>query len=191
MTCAGDDSEFCGGSGTISLYQKCSGDSCTNAQFGPSSSAPVDVANPPPAASSSSVSAAAPAAPSSPSSSGPYTTPSSPTTLATVATSSAAGATETPESATATPVSVNTNSAYSSGDDQDDNAYYTNSGSVYPPAVASSAGGSDAADASSFPTSTIFTSAFGTTTLQYLYTTPSLLTSSCTTPTSDAAPVPS
>ncbi|OQU99815.1 hypothetical protein CLAIMM_05396 [Cladophialophora immunda] len=90
MSCAGDDSEFCGGSGTISLYQKCSGDSCTNAQFGPGSSAPVQVANPPPVASSSSASAPASAAPSSTSSSGPYTAPSSPTTLATVATSSAA-----------------------------------------------------------------------------------------------------
>lgn len=31
--CAGDAGEYCGGGGTISLYQKCTG-SCQNAQFG-------------------------------------------------------------------------------------------------------------------------------------------------------------
>ncbi|ETI20140.1 hypothetical protein G647_08174 [Cladophialophora carrionii CBS 160.54] len=40
MKCSGDDSGFCGGAGTISLYQKCSGDSCTNAQLVDSPSAP-------------------------------------------------------------------------------------------------------------------------------------------------------
>ena len=33
MPCAGDAGEFCGGGGTISLYQKCTGE-CQNAQFG-------------------------------------------------------------------------------------------------------------------------------------------------------------
>lgn len=30
MACAGDATEFCGGSGLLSLYQKCTGSSCTN-----------------------------------------------------------------------------------------------------------------------------------------------------------------
>jgi len=34
MPCAGDESEMCGGSGVITLYQKCSGDKCENAGFG-------------------------------------------------------------------------------------------------------------------------------------------------------------
>ena len=34
MPCAGDGSQTCGGSGPITLYQKCSGDKCENASFG-------------------------------------------------------------------------------------------------------------------------------------------------------------
>ncbi|EXJ54754.1 murein transglycosylase [Cladophialophora yegresii CBS 114405] len=98
MKCSGDDSGFCGGAGTISLYQKCSGDSCTNAQVGPGSSAPVQVANPPPAASAP---ASAPA-----SSSAASTPPTSATTLATVTSKAAA----TPDSTASTLVSVNTDS---------------------------------------------------------------------------------
>ncbi|EXJ57798.1 murein transglycosylase [Cladophialophora psammophila CBS 110553] len=175
MKCAGDNSEFCGGAGTISLYQKCSGDSCKNAQFGPGSSAPVQVANPPPAASSSSA-PAPPAAPSTTSSSGPYTAPSSPTTLATVTTTKAAAPTESSKSAPATTASVNTASTYlppideDDGSGDDDDAYYTESGSVYPPVATSSAGGSVAADASSSPASTTATPASSTTSLRYLYT---------------------
>ena len=33
MPCAGDPAEYCGGPGTISLYQKCSG-TCQNVQYG-------------------------------------------------------------------------------------------------------------------------------------------------------------
>jgi Domain of unknown function (DUF1996)/WSC domain len=70
--CAGDTAEYCGGSGTISLYQKCTGN-CQNVQFGvvgntttpaTSSKAPVvsSATLPPP---SSSKAATSPAAPSS------------------------------------------------------------------------------------------------------------------------------
>jgi hypothetical protein len=38
MPCSGDETEFCGGSALISLYQKCTGSACTNAQFGLNSS---------------------------------------------------------------------------------------------------------------------------------------------------------
>lgn len=31
MTCSGDSNQFCGGSGKLSLYQKCTGSSCSNA----------------------------------------------------------------------------------------------------------------------------------------------------------------
>jgi len=33
MPCAGDSSEVCGGSRALSLYKKCSGSDCTNAQY--------------------------------------------------------------------------------------------------------------------------------------------------------------
>src|SRR5437868_4170938 len=78
MTCAGDASEFCGGAGTISLYQKCSGGSCTNAQMGPGSSSPAHSASPP---ASSSKPASTPSSSANP--------PSSPTTMATVTTTKA------------------------------------------------------------------------------------------------------
>lgn len=51
MTCAGDNSQFCGGASLISLYQKCTGSTCTNAQIGavsnssPSSSSPSSSAS--------------------------------------------------------------------------------------------------------------------------------------------------
>ncbi|OAL39094.1 hypothetical protein AYO20_01412 [Fonsecaea nubica] len=117
MSCAGDDSEFCGGAGTISLYQKCSGDSCANAQFGPGPSAPVQVANPPPAGSSSSV--VSPSAAPSSTSSGVHSAPGSPTTLATITTSSAAAPTESPDSPPTNPASVNTDSTSPPSDDDD------------------------------------------------------------------------
>ena len=82
MQCMGNNSEFCGGAGTISLYQRCTGTSCTNAQIGV---APRQVANPPPTTSVSAVSSSSPP-PSSASEA------SSPTTLYTVKTSQVAAA---------------------------------------------------------------------------------------------------
>lgn len=68
MPCAGDDSEFCGGSARLSLYQKCTGGSCSNAAGvgGGSSGASTGGAS-----SSSSRPAATTSAPSSASSNGP------------------------------------------------------------------------------------------------------------------------
>ncbi len=118
MKCSGDDSEFCGGSGVISLYQKCTGSACTNTGAGGSSSsgsselissgssAPASSASASAATSASVVAAAssAPAAAQASSASASTTTPAGgaaasssstilavqPTTLATVTSSGAA-----------------------------------------------------------------------------------------------------
>ncbi|KAJ4522451.1 hypothetical protein HRR83_003585 [Exophiala dermatitidis] len=112
MQCMGDNSEFCGGPSTLSLYQKCTGDSCTNAQFGVSSGSSQVVA---PSGSSSSSSpgtktsaASAPAGSSAQGSSSGSATSTivsavapgseSPTTLATVTTSKAAAISSTTSS---------------------------------------------------------------------------------------------
>lgn len=52
MACAGDPAEYCGGSGTISLYQKCT-DTCQNAQFGVVGNVASNVASPAASAESS------------------------------------------------------------------------------------------------------------------------------------------
>ncbi|EXJ83114.1 hypothetical protein A1O1_06733 [Capronia coronata CBS 617.96] len=171
MPCKGKSSEFCGGSGVISLYQKCTGDSCTNAQFG-GSSAPVQAANPPaPSATASAASAPASSSGAAVVSAGaPSSAPAaeSPTTLATVTTSKAAVAAAStitpsePQVQPVTTVSVNTKSTSqpespSSSTDPDsdgDGAANPYSSYSYPGAASSESpdsGDADTARASSLP----------------------------------------
>ena len=108
MPCSGDSTQMCGGSGPISLYQKCSGDKCENASFGVKSAAAAGVVVPANAGSGASSALAAVA--SSPASSAMQMTPtnvaSSPdsttTTAAVSAVESSYPATNVPVPSTAT-----------------------------------------------------------------------------------------
>ncbi|KAI1613238.1 WSC domain-containing protein [Exophiala viscosa] len=88
MTCAGESSDFCGGSAAISLYQKCTSSSnCTNAQFGVSASGSAAVVSSAAASTASSSNATLLTAASS------TTMAASPTTLTTVTTSNSSATT--------------------------------------------------------------------------------------------------
>jgi hypothetical protein len=78
MECAGDESQMCGGGGTITLYKKCSGGACENASFGVKPGNSVVV--PSSGSGSSPASSSAASAPSST----PETAPSSPSEDGTV-----------------------------------------------------------------------------------------------------------
>ncbi|KIW14365.1 hypothetical protein PV08_07147 [Exophiala spinifera] len=133
MKCSGDDSEFCGGAGLISLYQKCTGSECVNTGgagggaggssqvISTSSSAPVSTttsptsssaAAPPSSSSSSSSTSSARASSSSAVATSAPPSSSSQATLTTLTTSSSSSTAIASPTST-TPVSSNPSWSYS------------------------------------------------------------------------------
>ncbi|KAJ9634674.1 hypothetical protein H2204_006123 [Knufia peltigerae] len=131
MKCSGDESEFCGGSALISLYQKCTGSDCVNTGGGGGGSGSGGSSAPASSTASSPASSSPAAAPSSSSTASSSQAIVQPTTLATTAvvqpvstaasslskssstSSSSSPTTTTNVSSTATPTSSSTPTASS------------------------------------------------------------------------------